>query len=85
MNFFKKSKPAIAPESVIKNFGLVSERRKGIAKFKYDVLLIEKHGKKRVVIRESTTLIGGETRHFEFDAEGITRLKEALASALKMV
>lgn len=85
MNFFKKPKPAIAPENVIKDFGLVSERRKGIVRFKYNVLLIEKQGKRKVAISESTTLTGGSVRYFEFDAEGARRLKKALDDALRII
>ncbi len=70
-------------ENIIRDYGMVNEYRKGIARFQHSVFLVEKHGQKKVIIRETSTLIGTEIRDFEFDKEGTARLQETLSNALK--
>ncbi|MBU2474322.1 MAG: mitochondrial fission ELM1 family protein [Candidatus Omnitrophica bacterium] len=83
MNFFKKMKIPAFSENIIKDYGVINEYNKGIAKFRHNLLLVERFGKKKIVIREKTTLIGGEVRHFQFDEQGARRLKDALDDALR--
>ncbi len=83
MNLFKRSKQPTMPGELIKDYGVINEYRKGIARFKHNVFLIEKQGKRKLIIRKSSTLIGGEVRDFEFDPQGARRLKETLDNALK--
>ena len=83
MNLFKRSKGPTLNGELIKDYGVINEYRKGIARFKHNVVLIEKQGKRKLIIRESSTLIGGEIKDFEFDSEGARHLKETLDNALK--
>ncbi len=85
MKFFKRSKGPKIPGKLIKDYGVVNEHRKGIAMFRHNLLLVEKFGKKKILIRENTTLIGGEVRHFEFDEQGARRLKDALDDAIRRI
>ena len=83
MNFFKKMKIPAPAENIIKDYGIINECRKGIARFQYSVFLVEKYGQKKVIIRENSTLIGTETKDFEFNKEGAARLQETLSNALR--
>lgn len=85
MKFFKKLKKAIVSGKIIKDYGVVNEQLKGIARVKHRVLLVEKYGKKRIVIREGSTLIGKEPRDFEFSRQGAQRLRDSLGDALRRI
>lgn len=85
MRFFGRQKKLPISGEIIKDYGIVNQHRKGIAKFKHSVLLVEHFGKKKIIIKEDTTLIGGEVRTFELDKDGAMRLKETLDNALRLM
>jgi len=83
MKFFKKSKRPNIPGELIKDYGLVNEYRRGLVRFKHNVLLVKEGSQKKIIIKEDATLIGGEIRILQFDKQGASRLKEALDNALR--
>ena len=82
---FGKRKSPELDGRLIKNYGVLFEFLKGIVKFRYVLLLIEKHNKKKVVLKETSSLVGMHDRYFEFDKDSTQKLKDALGDALKFM
>ena len=86
MNIFKrKQKTAGFKGKVIKAYGVVNEYTKGLAKFRHKLFLVEQGRNRKVVIEESSPLVGVQNRYFEFDKTGAEKLRQALTDASNLL
>ena len=83
--FKKKNKASALKAKVLKDYGIISEYLKGIVKFRYRLLLIERGRKRKIIIEESSPLVGLQDRYFEFGKAGTEKLREALTDALRFL
>ena len=70
--------------NILKDYGVIGESQKGISNVKHSLLLAEKDGVRKVMIKEEmSAVLGWNIRYFEFDMGSALRLRDDLSDALK--
>ena len=70
--------------NIIKDYGVIEERQQGITNVKHSLLLTEKDGVRRIMIKEEmSAVLGWNLRYFEFDLGSAQKLRDGLTDALK--
>ena len=85
MGFFKKIEEKVfLGGKIIKDYGLIGSRKKGVANFKYSAFLIEKNGRRDFVLKETlTAFLSGSIRYIELNRDSAQKFKQALNDALE--
>lgn len=85
MGFFKKIEQRLFLGDVIRDYGAVSEVRKGGAKIKVQLLLCEKDGEKQIVFRQSATArLGASVTYQYVKKEDMAYLKQSIDNAVEL-
>ena len=86
MGFWRKIQETLWTGKTIKDYGVINEKQMGISKCRQSVLLTEREGKKKIIIKESwTAFLGASVAYSEFDRMSTQRLKDALDDALRLM
>jgi len=86
MGIFKKAEELLFTGKIIKDYGVVCEDSSGGCKRTKGVLLVERDGKKKIIIKESTkALLGASVTYSEFDRMGVQQLRDSLNDALSLM
>lgn len=86
MSFFKKAEELLFTGKVIKDYGVVGEHKKSGGTYQHIVMLTEKKGQPRLIIKEKIgAFMSARVSYFEFDRDSTLRLKEALEEALQLM
>ena len=85
MGFFKKAEERIFLGEVIRDYGVVSEFRKGGANFKVKLLLCEKDGEKQIVFHQSASAVLGASVTYQYvKQEDMAYLKQSIDEAVQL-
>lgn len=82
---FKRGEKLFLGE-VIRDYGVLDERKSGITKFKVSILLCEKNGKKVLVSKQSArALFGSSVSYHYIYEENLPALKQAVDDAIELI
>lgn len=86
MGIFKKIEELLFTGKVIKDYGIICEDSTGCCKRIKTVLLVDRKGQKKIIIRESRkALLAASITYSEFDRTGVQQLRDSLDDALNLM
>lgn len=85
VGFFKRVEERVFLGEVIRDYGVISEFRKGGAKLEVKLLLCEKGGEKQLVFRQSAkALLGASVTYQYVKQEDMAYLKQSTDEAVQL-
>lgn len=83
--FLKKAESSIFLGKIIHDFGVIDERKESGATYKESILLCEKNGKKKLVLKQTATAILGASVNYHYiSSENLLAFKSAIDEAVRL-